>query len=66
MKSDPMIRHHVKYLQTLNVCYTLRILNFMSNVTSPMGSILLPLADESCILVHGCKVLVPVHFSKQA
>ena len=60
---SPKMRHHVKYLQTMNVCFILMVPIFFSDVTWPIHSILLPLADGSHIPVQGCHLLVLLNFS---
>ena len=56
------MRHPVKDLQTINELFTWRVPNFISKVTWPISLILLPLADESYMPVHGCNMLVLCNF----
>ena len=61
-KSNPKIRPCVKYFQTSRTFLTWRVPNYMSNVTWPMASCLLPQADKSCIPVQGCNLLYSLTF----
>ena len=49
----------------MNVCLNFRVPNFISNVTCPIGSFLLPLVDETCMPVHSCNFSILPKFSKQ-
>ena len=64
-KSSPKMRHHVRSLQTVKICFFVKIPNFISYVTRPIGLILLPLANNSCMHVHCCNFPIWSNFSGQ-
>ena len=56
----------MRCLQTMNVSLTLMVPNFTSNVTWPIGLILLTVTDEHCMPVQCYNLLVFCCFTKQA
>ena len=58
-KSNFKIRQLVQHLHTTNVCSTWRIPTFKFNIIFSVGSILLPLADETHMYMHGCNFFKP-------
>ena len=65
-KSCPRIRHHIKYLQTRNLCFTLRVPNFMSHVTLLLVKFCCPWQMEVICLWMVIVFMCSLIFSKQA